>query len=122
MDLVCIVHGRPPPDVVWTRDGRPLPDTLMDTKLHQPRTHTAHDAHMTQNHVAHRHTLSIKPVTEKDFGAYVCIAENTHGRKNAVIQMTGERLHRKTSEEGEAMSQRQVKGSGRWTGPRERFR
>ncbi|XP_050694471.1 protein amalgam-like isoform X2 [Eriocheir sinensis] len=89
VDLVCIVHGRPPPDVVWTRDGRPLPDTLMDTQLHQPRTHTAHDAHMTQNHVAHRHTLSIKPVTEKDFGAYVCIAENTHGRKNAVIQMTG---------------------------------
>lgn len=89
VDLVCIVHGRPPPDVVWTRDGRPLPDTLMDTQLHQPRAHTAHDAHMTQNHVAHRHTLSIKPVTEKDFGAYVCIAENTHGRKNAVIQMTG---------------------------------
>ncbi|KAG0710314.1 Protein amalgam [Chionoecetes opilio] len=89
VELVCIVHGRPAPEVVWTRDGHQLPDTIMDTKLHQPRTHTTHDAHMTQNHVAHRHILSIKPVTEKDFGSYVCIAENDHGKESAVIQMTG---------------------------------
>ncbi|XP_045113915.1 protein amalgam-like isoform X1 [Portunus trituberculatus] len=89
VELVCIVHGRPAPEVVWTRDGQSLPDSIMDTKLHQPRTHTAHDAHMTQNHVAHRHILSIKPVTEKDFGSYVCIAENDHGKESAVIQMTG---------------------------------
>ena len=91
VELVCIVHGRPAPEVVWTRDGHKLPDSIMDSKLHQPRTHTAHDAHMSQNHVAHRHILSIKPVTEKDFGPYVCIAENDHGKESVVIQKTGER-------------------------------
>ncbi|KAK3871120.1 hypothetical protein Pcinc_023712, partial [Petrolisthes cinctipes] len=92
--LVCIVHGRPPPDVVWTHDGRPLPDVMMDTQLHRPsqtthtRAHTAHDFTATHS-PAHRHSLDINPVTEKDFGAYVCIAENAHGQKNAVIQVTG---------------------------------
>ncbi|KAK4324850.1 hypothetical protein Pmani_004500 [Petrolisthes manimaculis] len=45
--------------------------------------------HMSLIHVSHRHTLTIRNVTEKDFGAYVCIAENVHGQKDAVIQMTG---------------------------------
>ncbi|XP_071534822.1 protein amalgam-like [Panulirus ornatus] len=95
VELVCVVHGRPPPNVVWTRDGRPLPDTLMDTQLHMTQQPSSgayaanYDAHLSQNHVAHRHTLTINHVTEKDFGAYVCIAENAHGQKNAVIQMTG---------------------------------
>ncbi|KAG7174081.1 Lachesin-like 8 [Homarus americanus] len=94
VELVCVVHGLPPPDVVWTRDGRPLPDTIMDTKLHLPqqpggRAHASYDAHVSQTHFSHRHTLTISHVTEKDFGAYVCIAENAHGQKSAVIQMTG---------------------------------
>ncbi|XP_071534823.1 protein amalgam-like [Panulirus ornatus] len=100
VELVCVVHSRPPADVVWTHKGRPLPDTLMDTQLHLPqqqqqqqqpssRTHTTYDAHLSQTHVAHRHTLTIHRVTERDFGKYVCIAENAHGQKKAVIQMTG---------------------------------
>ncbi|XP_071534829.1 protein amalgam-like isoform X2 [Panulirus ornatus] len=94
VELVCVVHGRPPPDVVWTRDGRPLPDTLMDTQLYLPpqqqqQSSRANDVHLSQPYVAHRHTLTIQHVTEKDFGAYVCIAENIYGQKNAVIQMTG---------------------------------
>ncbi|XP_042234773.1 protein amalgam-like isoform X3 [Homarus americanus] len=92
VELVCVVHGRPPPDVMWTLDGRKLPDTIMDTKLHQPQqpshTHTTHDTHLSQTHFAHRHTLTINNVKEKDFGTYVCIAENPHGQKTAVIQMT----------------------------------
>ncbi|XP_071534827.1 protein amalgam-like [Panulirus ornatus] len=93
VELACVVHGRPPPNVVWTRDGHPLPDTLMDTHLFLPeqptQAHATYETHLTQVQVAHRHTLTIKHVTEKDFGAYVCIAENAHGQKNAVIQMTG---------------------------------
>ncbi|XP_069183176.1 protein amalgam isoform X1 [Procambarus clarkii] len=113
VELVCVVHGLPPPDVAWTRDGHPLPDNLMDTKLHLPHQqqqqqqehhqtrqhhqllpsgHSAaayYDPHVSQSHFPHRHTLTIAHVTEKDFGAYVCIAENIHGQMNGVIQMTG---------------------------------
>nr|XP_045584418.1 protein amalgam-like isoform X1 [Procambarus clarkii] len=92
VELVCVVHGRPPPDVVWTHNGRPLPDTIMDTQLHLPQpeahTRTTHHTHLSQTYFAHRHTLTIDPVTEEDVGTYVCIAENSQGQKTAHIQMT----------------------------------
>nr|XP_027236813.1 uncharacterized protein LOC113828068 [Penaeus vannamei] len=68
---------------------------MMDTKLHhhqqQPphQQHQDHNSHLVHSHSAHRHTLTIKHVTEKDFGAYKCIANNSHGQKDATIQMTG---------------------------------
>ncbi|XP_037781032.1 protein amalgam-like [Penaeus monodon] len=94
VELVCLVRGRPVPEVVWTRDGLPIPNTdMMDTKLHhqQQTQHQQqdHNSHMVHSHSAHRHTLTIKHVTEKDFGAYMCIAKNSHGQKDATIQMTG---------------------------------
>ncbi|KAG0722569.1 Lachesin [Chionoecetes opilio] len=90
VELVCLVHGRPEPEVTWTRDGHQLPDTDMDTKLYLPdQRGEEYDNHLSQIHVAHRHTLTIRNVTEKDFGAYMCIAENRHGQKDATIQMTG---------------------------------
>lgn len=90
VDLVCLVHGRPEPDVTWTRDGQQLPDTDMDTQLYLPEGQgNVHDNPLNLIHVAHRHTLTIKNVTERDFGPYMCIAENTHGQKSATIQMTG---------------------------------
>lgn len=92
VELVCVVHGRPPPDVVWTHNGSPLPDTIMDTQLLLPQqaahTRTSYHAHLSQNNFAHRHTLTINPVKEDDFGTYVCIAENSLGQKTALIQMT----------------------------------
>lgn len=96
VELVCLVRGRPVPEVVWTRDGLKIPNTdMMDTKLHhhqqQPphQQHQDHNSHLVHSHSAHRHTLTIKHVTEKDFGAYKCIANNSHGQKDATIQMTG---------------------------------
>lgn len=93
VELVCLVRGRPSPDVTWTLDGRQLPDTDMDTKLHLPDlTSGGYDSqkdHLSLTHAAHRHTLTIKNVSEKDFGDYVCIAENVHGQREAAIQMTG---------------------------------
>lgn len=97
VELVCVVHGRPAPDVTWTRDGHPLPENQMDTQLYLPKNgahyvpptpHDPREVHLSQIRTAHRHTLTIKHVTEKDFGAYVCIAKNAHGQKDAVIQMT----------------------------------
>uniref|UniRef100_A0A6A7G9I2 Protein amalgam-like n=1 Tax=Hirondellea gigas TaxID=1518452 RepID=A0A6A7G9I2_9CRUS len=73
VELVCLVRGRPSPRVTWTRDGQSV----------------NHATHATAANDAHRHTLIIRPVTEQDFGAYVCIAENSQGQKSAVVQMTG---------------------------------
>ncbi|KAF2365421.1 Immunoglobulin I-set [Trinorchestia longiramus] len=73
VELVCLVRGRPSPRVSWTRDGQSVD----------------HATHATASDDAHRHTLIIRPVTEQDFGAYVCIAENSQGQKSAVVQMTG---------------------------------
>ncbi|XP_045623055.1 protein amalgam [Procambarus clarkii] len=93
VELACVVRGQPVPDVFWTRDGHPLPYTNMDTKFHllghHNRSQDFHTAHLSLAHAAHRHVLVVDRVTEKDFGAYICIARNTHGQKEAVIQMTG---------------------------------
>ncbi|KAF2360529.1 Immunoglobulin I-set [Trinorchestia longiramus] len=73
VELVCLVRGRPSPRVSWTRDGQSVD----------------HATHATASDDAHRHTLIVRPVTEQDFGAYACIAENSQGKKSAVIHMTG---------------------------------
>ncbi|KAK8746885.1 hypothetical protein OTU49_016881 [Cherax quadricarinatus] len=92
VELVCVVHGRPPPDVVWTHNGSPLPDTIMDTQLHLPQqtthTRTSYQAHLSQTHIAHRHILTINPVKEDDIGTYICIANNSRGQKTAPIEVT----------------------------------
>ncbi|XP_045619549.2 protein amalgam isoform X3 [Procambarus clarkii] len=100
-ELVCVVQGRPSPDVTWTMNGRPLPDIQMDTKLYRPGRHNdtydpynsrmnpTHADHLNLAHAAHRHIYTIENVSEKDFGDYVCVAKNTHGQKNAKIHLTG---------------------------------
>ncbi|XP_037783523.1 protein amalgam-like [Penaeus monodon] len=91
VELLCLVHGRPVPTVGWTHDGAALPDTHMDSEVDTPQdyAHDVYDAHTTQSHVSHRHTLTIQNITDVDFGSYMCIAENTHGVTNATIQLTG---------------------------------
>nr|XP_027234203.1 protein amalgam-like [Penaeus vannamei] len=91
VELVCLVHGRPVPTVGWTHDGAALPDTHMDSEVDTPQdyAHDVYDAHTTQSHVSHRHTLTIQNLTDADFGLYMCIAENSHGVSNASIQLTG---------------------------------
>ena len=68
-----MVRGRPSPQVTWTRDGHPV----------------GHTSNVVEIDGAFKHTLLLDTVTENDFGAYVCIAENTQGQESAVIQMTG---------------------------------
>ena len=73
VELVCLVRGHPHPHVTWTKDGRPI-------KLNQ---------HIRQTQTTHRHTLRISNVSRRDFGTYLCIADNTQGKDSEVIQLTG---------------------------------
>ncbi|CAL4060410.1 unnamed protein product [Meganyctiphanes norvegica] len=72
-NLVCIVHGRPTPHVTWTRGNQPL--TI--------------DSHIDSHDGAHRHTLTITPVGEEDFGDYTCTAKNDHGDAESTLTLTG---------------------------------
>lgn len=72
--LMCIVHGRPTPQVSWSKDGQPV----------------VPDAHVVEHDSVHRHTLTIKQVTEADFGVYTCAAHNAHGERQSALRVTGQ--------------------------------
>lgn len=71
--LTCIVHGRPSPEISWSKGGEPL--TL--------------DSHVSFGHILHRHTLTISTVTEGDFGDYGCTATNSLGAVTKTLRLTG---------------------------------
>ncbi|XP_050696843.1 protein amalgam-like [Eriocheir sinensis] len=71
--LVCVVHGRPTPEVSWKRDGSPL----------QP------DPRLSSHHSLHHHTLTISPIEEEDFGDYTCVAENSLGKGESRLSLSG---------------------------------
>ncbi|XP_047735621.1 lachesin [Hyalella azteca] len=73
LELVCLARGRPSPRVSWTRKGQSVD----------------HATHSTVADDVYRSTLVIRPMTEQDFGNYVCTAQNIHGQKSVVVQMTG---------------------------------
>jgi len=65
MELVCIVHGSPMPEIVWFRDGtRVIPD-------HRIRA----------GRIGRKHLLTVDRITaEADAGTYVCKASNDKGQ------------------------------------------
>lgn len=75
MELVCIVHARPSPHVVWSKDERPIEEL----------------GHVEKQDKGHRHSLQINDVTENDFGKYECEAMNDMGSASASIHLTGKR-------------------------------
>ncbi|CAL4144187.1 unnamed protein product, partial [Meganyctiphanes norvegica] len=93
VQLVCLIHGRPAPSVFWSHDGDPVNDDEgVTVEIVHPSTrhnHSPNNNHLSLTHTAHRHTLTLNHVTEKDFGAYMCVASNTQGESSAVIQITG---------------------------------
>lgn len=73
VELVCIVHARPAPQVVWRKDKQPI-------EL---------PGHVEEQDKGHRHSLQINDVTENDFGEYECEAKNDMGSTSASIHLTG---------------------------------
>lgn len=65
MELVCIVHGSPVPEIVWFRDGaRVIPDNRIRA-----------------GRIGRKHLLTVDRITaEADAGTYVCKASNDKGQ------------------------------------------
>ncbi|CAL4066480.1 unnamed protein product [Meganyctiphanes norvegica] len=92
VELVCLVHGRPNPQVTWTRDGTPVDAKSTGGRYKtnysiDNRNHSDH--HISESILSHRHTLTFDKINESDFGAYMCLAENNHGSSSEVIHITG---------------------------------
>lgn len=69
-ELTCTVHGEPKPMVVWLKDNEHTPN------YNQSSTHS-------------HHYLHIEDVQVEDFGTYACVAENSFGKQNKTIEVTG---------------------------------
>lgn len=71
--LICIVHGRPQPNVTWQRQDEPV----------------SSEKHLMTHDGVRRHTLTFTDVTEDDFGYYSCIAQNRLGKVHNNLYLTG---------------------------------
>ncbi|CAG7721171.1 unnamed protein product [Allacma fusca] len=72
-DLVCLVHAEPKATVVWYKEGRKVDS----------------DKHEAVERMSHKYILHVKGVTEMDFGDYQCVANNSLGRNNKNIFLSG---------------------------------
>ncbi|XP_075875212.1 myopalladin isoform X3 [Nelusetta ayraudi] len=70
--LDCKVNGLPNPELMWLVNGRPIYPDLYHRML------------VRENAV---HSLVIDPVTQKDAGAYTCIASNKAGQSSFTLEL-----------------------------------
>ncbi|KAK7872442.1 hypothetical protein R5R35_014242 [Gryllus longicercus] len=71
--LVCIVHGQPPPELMWYKDElavEPSPRRLVESR-------------------GSRHALTVRDVQGADFGNYSCVADNSLGRAKKHMELSG---------------------------------
>ncbi|XP_071447644.1 lachesin-like isoform X2 [Hetaerina americana] len=71
--LVCIVHGEPPPETKWYQDSFAVEAT--ERRGVETR--------------GNKHTLAIRRVTPSDFGNYSCVADNALGRAKKYMELSG---------------------------------
>ncbi|XP_063236622.1 lachesin isoform X2 [Bacillus rossius redtenbacheri] len=71
--LVCIVHGEPPPQVMWYQDNLTLDPS----------------ERRTMDSRGNKHTLTVRNVQGTDFGNYSCVAENSLGRSKNYMELSG---------------------------------
>ncbi|XP_065190483.1 uncharacterized protein LOC135821344 isoform X2 [Sycon ciliatum] len=85
-ELVCNVHGNPPPHVTWLKDGRPLYSL---------------DGERVSVHQQCENRLQFTSLRSSDAGVYACLVENKLRSKqvNATLTVTGRRRRRSTSDD-----------------------
>ncbi|XP_065202875.1 roundabout homolog 1-like isoform X1 [Planococcus citri] len=72
--LVCIIHGEPPPkQITWYQDSFLIDST--DRRIQEVR--------------GNKHLLTILQVQTSDFGNYSCQAENNQGKSRSYIELSG---------------------------------
>lgn len=71
--LSCTVEGDPPPDVRWSRAGRPFSDD-------SPRVSVRTDGAVSR--------VVVSTVKARDGGVYTCVAENRAGRAEVTVALT----------------------------------
>ncbi|XP_059482305.1 protein amalgam-like isoform X2 [Neocloeon triangulifer] len=74
-ELVCEVHADPRPKVGWFKDGVAIPLKSDKYKI---------------SHAGSKHLLTIINTQKMDFGMYTCHANNTMGRVDKVVKLSGE--------------------------------
>ncbi|CAB3368809.1 Hypothetical predicted protein [Cloeon dipterum] len=74
-ELVCEVHADPRPKVGWFKDGVAIAHTPDKFKI---------------SHAGSKHLLTIINTQKSDFGNYTCHANNSMGRVDKVVRLSGE--------------------------------
>ena len=73
VEIVCKAFAVPIPTVVWSKDGQSLRST------HRLKISSFGD----------KYTLTIYRIKEGDFGTYICMASNSLGSANQIIELIG---------------------------------
>ncbi|XP_071449570.1 lachesin-like isoform X2 [Hetaerina americana] len=72
-EITCTVHAEPKAKVIWYKEGLLL----------------APSDRITESRIGNHHTLRIKNTNDEDFGTYTCFANNSIGRNQQVMKLSG---------------------------------
>jgi len=79
--LKCEMDAFPAPAIDWKKDDK----TLVNDGKHSV-------VHFSQGETTTLSTLKIEDLTSTDFGAYQCVATNTHGTDSQTVELTKTRI------------------------------
>ncbi|KAM3969041.1 protein amalgam [Aphomia sociella] len=86
--LQCTAHGEPEPHIFWYKDGKSIVD---DMKYRVVNNHSYSE-------------LSFVPRIDDDFGTYICVAKNSHGKHNKSMELVQRPVVEDTDADGPKLS------------------